>query len=171
VVPGPSAVSGAGHPDQSYGVAERGTDDMTRLCRVFVGLGLLSLVLTGACWGQTRAGKGGGPGVAYNPQSVVTVVGIVVAKSQPAAKQGLPYLVYLTLKTEKGKITVFLGPSVYIDQLPVQIKQLDRIQVTGSQVIWAGKPVILAAEILKEDQVIKLRGPNGVPLWSGEGSK
>jgi hypothetical protein len=146
---------------------------MTRLCRLCVALSLLILVLTGASWGQTspRAGKGGGPGVSYNPQSVVTVTGIVISKTPAPVKPGLPYLVYLTVKTEKDKITVFLGPSVFIDQMPVQIKQLDRIQVTGSQVTWAGKPVILTAEINKGDQVIKLRGPDGVPLWSGSNSK
>jgi len=48
----------------------------------------------------------------------------------------------LTLKTEAGKITVFLGPDLYVDKLPVQIKILDKIQVTGSKISWEGKPVI-----------------------------
>ena len=81
----------------------------------------------------------------------------------------MPYLAYLTLRTEKEKIKVFLGPSLYVDQLPVKIKELDRIQVTGSKITWEGKPVILAAEVKKADQVLKLREPNGTPVWSGRG--
>ena len=144
---------------------------MNRLPRLFVGLSILILVLAGVAWGQTgpREGKGGESGGQYNPQTVVTVAGIVVSKTRPAVQQGLPYLVYLTLETEAGPIAVFLGPSLFVDQLPVQIKALDRIQVTGSKVMWGGKTVILAAEVKKGDQVLKLRDPNGVPIWSGRG--
>jgi hypothetical protein len=53
----------------------------------------------------------------------------------------------------------------------VQIKVLDRIQVTGSKIMWEGSPVILAAEAKKGDDVLKLRDPNGVPVWRGQGYK
>jgi hypothetical protein len=142
---------------------------MNRLYRLLVGLGILGFVLAGVAWGQTgpREGKGGESGGQYNPQTVVTVSGIVVSKTRPSVQQGLPYLVYLTVETEAGQTTVFLGPNLYLDQLPVEIKALDRIQVTGSKTTWAGRTVILAAEVKKGDQVLKLRDPNGVPLWSG----
>jgi len=141
---------------------------MTRTIRLFVGLGLLSLVLTTSSWGQQPGPKtGGGPSGLYNPATVVTVSGIVVAKTPPAAK-GFPQLVYLTLKTETDKIAIFLGPDLYVDKLPFQIQNLDKIQVTGSEITWEGKPVILAATIKKGDQVLKFREPNGVPVWSGK---
>jgi hypothetical protein len=142
---------------------------MTRRHWLLVGLTIFSLALAGASWGQTshRDGKGGGPSGFYNPQTVVTVVGVVVSMTPPPVKQGMPYLVYLTLQTGEGKVTIFLGPSLYLDTLPMQIKILDRIQVTGSKITWKGSPVILAAEVKKGDQVLKLRDPNGVPAWSG----
>jgi hypothetical protein len=144
---------------------------MTRRQRLFVGLSILSLLLAGVSWGQTgpREGKGGGPSGLYNPQTVVTVSGVVVSMTPPAVKSGLPYLMYLILQTGEGKITVFLGPNLYVDKQPVQIKALDRIQVTGSKVTWEGAPVILAAEVKKGDQVLKLREPDGAPVWSGRG--
>jgi hypothetical protein len=89
----------------------------------------------------------------------------------PSVKPGLPHLVYLTLQTGEGKITIFLGPSLYVDNLPVQIKILDRIQVTGSKIMWEGSPVVLAAQAKKGDNVLKFRDPNGVPVWSGQGYK
>jgi hypothetical protein len=144
---------------------------MTRRPWLLVSLSILSLLLAGAAWGQTspQEGQGGGPSGLYNPQTVVTVAGVVVSMTPPAVQRGLPYLVYLTLKTREGKITVFLGPNHYVDKLPVQIKALDSIQVTGSKIIWEGAPVILAAEIKKGDQVLKLRDAHGVPVWSGRG--
>jgi hypothetical protein len=73
------------------------------------------------------------------------------------------------MQTGAGKINIFLGPSLYIEKMLLHINLLDRLQVTGSKIIWEGSPVILAAEVKKGDQVEKLRDPDGVPLWSGRG--
>jgi hypothetical protein len=140
---------------------------MIRPYRLLVSLSLLSLVLAASAWGQSGPKSGGGPSGLYNPDTVVTVSGIVIARTPPSPK-GLPQLVYLTLKTGTAKIIVFLGPDLYVDKLPVQIQNLDKIQVTGSEITWEGKRVILAATITKGDQVLKLREPNGVPVWSGK---
>ncbi len=139
---------------------------MIRPFRLFLGLSLLGLLLAASSWGQSGPKPGGGPSGLYNPDTIVTVSGMVIAKTPPSAK-GLPQLVYLTLKTDAGKITIFLGPDLYVDKLPVQIQTLDKIQVTGSKITWGGQPIILAAEINRGDQVLKLREPNGVPVWSG----
>jgi hypothetical protein len=138
---------------------------MARIHGLLVGLIILSLFWAGVSWGQT------GPSNMYDPQAVTTISGVVVSLTPPQAEAGLPYLAYLTLRTEKEKIKVFLGPSLYVDKLPVQINVLDKIQVTGSKITWKGKPVILAAEVKKGDQVLKLREPNGTPLWSGRERK
>ena len=138
---------------------------MARIRGLLVGLIILSLFWAGVSWGQS------GPSNLYDPQAVITVSGVVVSLTPPQAEAGLPYLVYLTLRTEKEKIKVFLGPSLYVEKLPVQIKALDKIQVTGSKIMWKGKPVILAAEVKKGDQVLKLREPNGTPVWSGRKRK
>ncbi len=144
---------------------------MNRLHRLLVGLSILTLLGAGGSWGQTgpREGEGVGPGSLYDLQTVTTISGVVISLTPPQAEAGLPYLAYLTLRTEKEKIKVFLGPSLYVDKLPVKIKVLDKIQVTGSKVTWEGKPVILAAEVKIADQVLKLREPNGTPVWSGRG--
>ncbi len=138
---------------------------MARIHGLLAGLIILSLFWAGVSWGQS------GPSNLYDPQAVTTVSGVVVSLTPPQAEAGLPYLVYLTLRTEKEKIKVFLGPSLYVNKLPVQIHVLDKIQVTGSRITWNGRPVILAAEIKKGDQVLKLREPNGTPVWSGRKRK
>lgn len=144
---------------------------MTSLYRLLVGLSILTLVMAGTVWGQTdaREGPGGGPSGLYDPQTVTTISGVVVSLTPPQAEAGLPYLAYLTLRTEEGKIKIFLGPSLYVDKFPVKINVLDKIQVTGSKITWEGKPVILAAEVRKGDQVLKLRETNGTPVWGGHG--
>jgi hypothetical protein len=140
---------------------------MNRTCRLLVGLSLLSLVLAGGAWGQSAPPdrKKGSPGRVYNPQTVVTVSGIVVSVNAPPRDDGLPYLVYLTLQVGAEKISVFLGPNLYVDKLAGKIQALDKIQVTGSKVTWQGKPVIVAAEIKKGNQVFPFRRPDGTPYW------
>jgi hypothetical protein len=143
---------------------------MFRKLQLLIGFCLLSLALATSSWGQSGSRPGKGPGTLYNPATVVTVSGIVIAKTPPSTKE-LPQLVYLTLRTKAGDITVFLGPDLYIDKLPVQIHNLDKVQVTGSKITWKGKPVILAATIRRGNQVLKVRGPEGVPVWSGRPHK
>jgi hypothetical protein len=128
---------------------------------------ILFLALTQESMGRLdpQDRKGGGPEALYNPETVVTVAGIVVSITPPVQSR-LPYLVYLTLETKERKINVYLGPSLYVDNLVGQIKALDMVQVTGSKINWEGSPVILAAEVKKDNKVIKLRDPNGVPIWS-----
>jgi hypothetical protein len=142
---------------------------MNRAYRLLVGLCLVSLVLAGVSWGQSLPPgmQGGGSVSHYDPQTVVTVSGVVLSVTPPPVKPGLPYLVYLTLQTGEGKITVFLAPNIYVNKLPVKIKELDQVQVTGSKVTWEGKPLILAAEVKKGDQVLPFRRPDGVPYWRG----
>ena len=88
---------------------------MTSIGRLLVGLSIFSLVLIGGAWGQTgpREGAGGGPSGLYDPQTVTTVSGVIVSLTPPQAEAGLPYLAYLTLRTETGKIKVFWAQSLY----------------------------------------------------------
>jgi len=125
---------------------------------------LFCLLLAVPVSGQQAGGLG-----LYNPQTVETISGIVVSGPAPPAKEGLPEPVHLTLKTDQGKIPVILGPRHFVDQQGVKIGALDRVEVTGSMVRLQGKPVIIAAEIKKGDQVLKLRKPDGIPLWGGRG--
>jgi hypothetical protein len=41
------------------------------------------------------------------------------------------------------------------------------VEVKGSRVTIAGKPVVIAAEVKKGDETLKLRDDNGIPAWAG----
>jgi len=75
--------------------------------------------------------------------------------------------VHMTLKTDKETISVQLGPSWYIENQDVKIEAKDKVEVKGSRITFDGKPAIIAAEVKKGDEVLKLRDDNGFPLWSG----
>jgi len=134
---------------------------MSQLTKFFLWIALVLLPLPVSAQGTAEPpGQG-----LYNPQTVETVSGMVISISHGTAGEGLPAPVYLTLKTDQGKLTVLAGPRRFLERQPLKIADLDRIQVTGSRVVVEGKPALIAAEIRKGEQVIKLRDDQGIPLW------
>ena len=81
--------------------------------------------------------------------------------------KGMSYGAHLTVKTDKGAIAVHLGPGWYLENQDVKIEPKDKIEVKGSRITFQGKPAIIAAEVKKGDEVLKLRDENGFPVWSG----
>jgi hypothetical protein len=132
-----------------------------------------------AAWGQPGLGPGGGQGRGweagrsygrmYNPQSVETLGGEVVSVSKFTHGQGMSYGIHFTLKTDKETIPVHLGPGFYVEKQAVKLAAGDKVEVTGSRITYQGKPAIIAAEVKKGDQVLKLRDASGTPAWAGQG--
>jgi hypothetical protein len=108
----------------------------------------------------------------YNTQTVTTVKGQVESlgsygmtgwRIAPGMQsQGL------LLKTDKGNISVQLGPPWYVRKQVFDLKQGDSLKVTGSQVTKDGQTLLLAAQVKKDGQTLKVRDEQGVPLWQGE---
>jgi hypothetical protein len=109
----------------------------------------------------------------YDPKTVETIEGKVLSieKTTPAKKRG--YGVHLTLQTEKETSAVHLGPAWYIDTQTPHIEANDTITVTGSRVTIDGKPAIIAAQVKKGNEILKLRDDNGIPAWrrAGRGNR
>ncbi len=134
---------------------------------------------------QDGSGPGARTGRMYNPQTVGTITGEVVSVDAVAPMMGLPRSgmgmsrarmrqtngIHLLVKTATESISVQLGPAWFVGRQPVQIKQGDTVKVTGSRITFAGKPAIVASEVSKDGQVLKLRDANGVPAWAGRGRR
>jgi hypothetical protein len=60
---------------------------------------------------------------------------------------------------------VELGPAWYIDKHTPRIEANDMITVIGSRVTMDGRPVIVAADITRGNELVKLRDNNGTPVW------
>jgi hypothetical protein len=143
-------------------------------------IGILALVPAAtAAWGQLGLGPGGGQGRGwgagdpynrmYNPKTVETLSGEVVSVDKFTPNKRMSYGVHLTLKSEIATIPVHLGPSWYIEKQALIIAAGDKVEVTGSRIMYQGKPAIIAAEVKKGDQVLKLRDAAGIPAWAGQG--
>ncbi len=112
-------------------------------------------------------GMGTQYGRMYDPNTVETIKGTIVTIEEIMPMKGMSYGVHLAVTTEKETISVHLGPAWYIQNQDIKIEPKDEIEVKGSRIILEGKPVIIAAEVKKGEEVLTLRDKNGFPVWSG----
>jgi hypothetical protein len=112
-------------------------------------------------------GMGGAYGRMYDTKTVGTISGVVEKVDMIMPMRGMSYGVHLLVKTEKGVFDVHLGPGWYIENQDVKIMPGDKVEVTGSKVTFGNRPAIIAAEVRKGDELLRLRDPNGVPVWAG----
>jgi hypothetical protein len=103
----------------------------------------------------------------YNPKTVETISGEVVSVDKITPMKGMSYGIHLMVKTDKETISVHLGPEWYIENQDVKIEPKDKVEVKGSKVTMMNKPAIIAAEVKKGDERLKLRDESGFPVWSG----
>jgi hypothetical protein len=122
--------------------------------------------------GMMWRGSGGwGPGTQYNrmydPKTVETISGEITVVDRITPLKGMSGGVHMNVKTDKETISVHLGPGFYIENQDVKLQAKDKVEVKGSRITFDGKPAIIAAEVKKGDEVLKLRDDAGFPVWSG----
>lgn len=147
---------------------------MKKMLVSIVGITILSVIFSSVSLAQRGRGLRGSSGWEpksafnrmYNPSTVETIKGEVVSVDKITPMKGMSYGIHLMLKTNKETVSVHLGPARYFDSHKYSIKPKDKIEITGSKVSYSGKPAIIAAEVRKGNEVIKLRDESGYPVWS-----
>lgn len=122
--------------------------------------------------GMMWRGSGGwGPGTPYNrmydTKTVETISGEIVNVDRITPNKGMAGGVHMNVKTDKETISVHLGPSFYIENQDIKLEAKDKVEVKGSRTTFGGKPALIAMEVKKGDEVLKLRDDSGFPVWSG----
>ena len=142
--------------------------------RVMSVVGIAAVVLAPAAFAQGMKWRGsggwgpGGPyGRMYDTKTVETVAGEVTKVDRITPMHGMSAGVHLVVKTDKGDLSVHLGPQWYLENQDVKIEPKDKVEIKGSRVTVQGKPALIAAEVKKGDEVLKLRDEAGMPVWAG----
>lgn len=149
--------------DSEFQAVEEENMNSVRWNRLPVGVAAVLILLASASFAQQEA-RGSRM---YDPRTVETVKGEVVSVEKIPFRGGKGYGVHLTLKTEKETLLVEVGPGWYVEKQPVKIEAKDNLEIKGSRITSRGKPAMIAAEIKKGDQILKVRDENGIPAWSG----
>ncbi len=71
----------------------------------------------------------------------------------------------LLLKTDMGRLVIHLGPAGYFMKHNFQIRAGDTLKVTGVRVMQDQVALIQAREVRNQQQRLRLRDRNGLPLW------
>lgn len=137
-------------------------------------ISILSIIFAAESFSQRDRGQRGNNGWGpkstfnrmYNAVTVETIKGEVVSVDKTAPMKGMSYGIHLMLKTNKETVSIHLGPAWYFDKQNYVIKAKDKIEIRGSRITYNGKPAVIAAEVKKGSEVIKLRDENGYPVWS-----
>jgi hypothetical protein len=87
--------------------------------------------------GMMWRGSGGwGPGTQYNrmydPKTVETISGEIIAVDRITPMKGMSGGVHMNVKTDKETISVQLGPSFYIENQDVKLQTKDKVEVKAS---------------------------------------
>ncbi|MEQ8253869.1 MAG: DNA-binding protein [Smithellaceae bacterium] len=127
-----------------------------------------SFAQRGMRWhGSGGWGMGSQYGKMYDTKTVETLAGEVVSVEKITPTKGMSYGVHAMVKTQKETVSVHLGPGWYIDNQDIKIVPKDKVEIKGSRITFQGKPAIIAAEVKKGNEILKLRDENGFPAWSG----
>jgi hypothetical protein len=147
---------------------------ISTLSGVVAVIGIVAAVLTpaAAAQGMKWRGSGGwGPGTSYgrmyDTKTVETVSGEVMKVDRITPMRGMSSGVHLVVRTDKGEVSVHLGPQWYLENQDIRIEPKDMVEIKGSRVTIQGQPALIAAEVKKGDQVLKLRDEAGIPMWAG----
>jgi hypothetical protein len=140
-------------------------------------IGIFSFMVVSPSYAQPGMGRGQGAGLGqgmqsgrtFDPKTVETMNGEVATVEKGVQGQRMSYEVRFSLKTDKETIPVILGPSWYVDKQDFKIEPKDTVEVTGSRITVDGQPSIIAAEVKKGAQLLKLRDATGIPVWAGQG--
>ena len=120
---------------------------------------------------EWKGSAGWGMGTPYNQKydsrTVETLIGQIVSVDLMAPMKGMSPGVHLALRTPYEIISVHLGPAWYIENQDIRIDPGAKVEITGSRVTIEGKPTIIATEVKKGSEMLRLRNGSGAPVWSG----
>jgi hypothetical protein len=102
----------------------------------------------------------------FDPKTVQTVEGTVVAVERVAARGAWPGI-HLRVKTPTETVEVHLGPAWFVDSGEIAFAVGDTVLVRASRVKRQGSPLLIAMTLTRGEMTLRLRDADGFPYWAG----
>jgi hypothetical protein len=119
-------------------------------------------------YSQVARGPDSNDNMVYAVNKVETIPGQVRSIENIYSLNNTSYDIQMIIYTVNGDISVHLGPTSYLVDQNLKISVNDNVIVTGSRMNYLGNFAIIAKDVTKDGQVLKLRDENGNPLWLGK---
>lgn len=109
----------------------------------------------------------------FNPATVETFDGTVGNVDKDMFESGVATtdsLIVLDVKTPSGTERVRVAPENYLKDQGIEIKEGDKVEVTGSRIMRDGESLIIASKVILErnGKVLAVRQDDGTPKWNME---
>jgi hypothetical protein len=100
----------------------------------------------------------------YDPATESKFKGTVEELKMVPPTGGKP-VAYMVLKSGPDAMQIFLCPKKFLDEMGVEFKANDEVEVTGSKIKQDGADLTLAREVVKGGDTLTLRFKDGKPAW------
>jgi hypothetical protein len=100
----------------------------------------------------------------YDPATEGKFKGVVEELRFVPPTGGKP-IAHLVMKSGTDAVDVFLCPKKFLDEMGVEFKANDEIEVTGSKIKQDGTDLTLAREVVRGGDTLTLRFKDGKPAW------
>ena len=121
------------------------------------------------CCQETQSHWHGGSGQHnrnyYDLKNIETLNGRVVSIDTYPSPRGSSQGIHLLLNTGQETVEVHLAPSWYLEDQNFEIIPKDQVTIIGSRINRNGEAEIIAGQIKKGNETVRLRDENGLPLW------
>ncbi len=97
-----------------------------------------------------------------------TTIGAIIADTKEVRGHSPLEGIHLLVIAKKQEIDIYLGPSDFIKGFEMTFSKGDSVWITGANVIFSGKRIILARKISKGSAILYLRNQDGQPNWRNE---
>lgn len=105
----------------------------------------------------------------YDPASEVTLSGTVEQLITQTGRRNRTGL-HLLFQSDGEKVEVHVGPTVYLQEIGLDLSEGDQLTITGVRATVDEKEALLARKIIQGEKEFELRDARGIPLWS-QGSR
>ena len=103
----------------------------------------------------------------YNPQTEQTVNVVVQKVETFIPKKGMTTGIHLRANVNDELMDIHLGPEWFIKNQELEIKEGDRLEITGSLISFKGSDALVAKSVTLGDDTLTLRDNTGRPVWAG----
>ena len=128
----------------------------------------LTLVVATPALAQQRGQGRNAANRMYDPSTVETVQGVVARIDTMQSRRGPSQGLHLQLQTGDTELPVHLGPTWFFADQSFTFGVGDSLTVRGSRVTMGNADALIAAEVHRGDQSLRLRNDAGQPAWRGQ---
>jgi hypothetical protein len=101
----------------------------------------------------------------YAPGSEVKVQGVVMNVKEFYCPVSDDQGMHLILRTVQGNVQVHLAPGRFLRSNGFRFESGEPVEVIGSRVEFQGETDLMARQVVRAQETLTFRDPDGKPLW------